>query len=78
VKTIDAAELKRDLDKYLTDLAQDAILVTRAGKPCAVLHFVAGDVEAAELAHSTEFWQMVEQRRHEQAVSWEDAKRELT
>jgi hypothetical protein len=78
VKSIDVSELQRDLDKYLSDQTADAFVVTRNGRPCAVVHIVADDVETAELAHSTEFWHMIEQRRREPTVTWEDAKRELT
>ena len=35
------------------------------------------DSESEELARSPEFWRMIEERRREPTISWEDVKRKL-
>jgi antitoxin (DNA-binding transcriptional repressor) of toxin-antitoxin stability system len=77
MKTVEIEEFEANLDRYFAEIQTEAIVITRKGKPCAVLHGVADDVETAELAHSAEFWAMIEQRREEPTVSWEEAKKDL-
>jgi antitoxin (DNA-binding transcriptional repressor) of toxin-antitoxin stability system len=77
MKTIDVADLQKDLQAYLDEIDRETIVVTRQGKPCAVIHGVGDDLETAELSHSAQFWQMIEQRRREPTIPWEKAKQEL-
>ncbi len=77
MKTIDIAQFSANPQQYVNDSQQEAIVVTREGRPCAVLHGVDDDLETAELAHSAEFWAMIEQRRRETTIPWEEAKRRL-
>jgi antitoxin (DNA-binding transcriptional repressor) of toxin-antitoxin stability system len=77
MKAVEEADLQKNLAEYLDRLQSEPIVVTRAGKACAVLHSVANDLEGEELAHSPDFWRMIEERRREPTMSWEDAKREL-
>jgi prevent-host-death family protein len=78
MKTIDIGQFSANPQQYVNDSQQEAIVVTRHGKPCAVLHGVEDDdLESSELAHSREFWSMIEQRRREPTIPWEDAEREL-
>ncbi len=77
MKTISTDELKADLARYLSEAQEEAIVITHQGKPCAVLHGVSGDLESAERSHSAEFWQMIEGRRREPTVPWEQVKKDL-
>lgn len=77
MKTIDIVQFSANPEQYVDDSQQETIVVTREGKPCAVLHGVGDDLESSELAHSSEFWSMIEQRRREPTIPWEVAEREL-
>ncbi len=61
------------------DLAQgDRVVVTRRGKPAAVLLGVEGkDWETVVFETSSRFWELIEERRGEPTLSAEDLKREL-
>jgi hypothetical protein len=77
MKTIDIAQFAADPQRYIDDSQLEVIVVTRSGKPCAVLHGVSQDLEMAELAHSAEFWTMIERRRVEGVIPWKDAQEQL-
>lgn len=77
MRTIDIAQFNKDPQQYLDASLQEAIVVTRQGKPCAVVHGVDDDLENAELAHSREFWSMIEERRREPTIPWEIAQQQL-
>ena len=77
MKTVDIADFQLNMNQYLDALPQETIVITRQGRPCAVLHGVSEDLETAELMHSTEFWHMIEKRRREPTIPWDEAKRDL-
>jgi prevent-host-death family protein len=77
LRTIDIAQFSADPQQYVNDSQQETIVVTRQGKPCAVLHGVEDDLEISELAHSREFWSMIEQRRREPTIPWDVAEQQL-
>jgi antitoxin (DNA-binding transcriptional repressor) of toxin-antitoxin stability system len=77
MKTVQATDFQHDVSRYLDEVQAEALVIVRDGKPCAVLHGVQDDLESAELSHSAEFWQMIEQRRREPTIPWEEAKRKL-
>ena len=77
MKTVTVEDFQANPGQYLDFAEQVTIVVTRGGKPCAVIHSVPDDLESAELAHSPEFWSMIQQRRDEPTIPWEDAKQEL-
>jgi hypothetical protein len=77
MRTIDIAQFSANPLQYVDDSQQETIVVTRLGKPCAVLHGVEDDLETSELAHSSEFWTMIQQRRSEPTIPWEVAEKEL-
>jgi prevent-host-death family protein len=77
MKSVDVNELQANLGQYLDGVEEEAIVVTRDGRPCAVLHGVQDDLESAELARSPEFWTMIEERRRQPTIPWEEAKRQL-
>lgn len=66
MKAIRATELQANLDEILDQAQGGRILISRRGKPCAVLVGVESyDAEDWELAGSPEFWEMIQQRRTE-------------
>ncbi len=57
-------ELKQNLDSILTRAQSERIVISRRGKPCAVLVGIESyDAEDLELATSEDFWRMIGLRR---------------
>jgi prevent-host-death family protein len=57
-------ELQQNLDSILTRAQTERIVISRRGKPCAVLVGIEDyDAEDIELASSEAFWEMVRLRR---------------
>jgi prevent-host-death family protein len=62
--SIPEKELKADLDAILTRAQSERIVISRRGKPCAVLVGIEDyDTEDLKLASSEDFWRMIRQRR---------------
>ena len=57
-------ELKQNLDSILTRAQSERIVISRRGRPCAVLVGIEDyDAEDLRLASSEEFWRMIRLRR---------------
>jgi prevent-host-death family protein len=57
-------ELQQNLDSILTRAQTERIVISRRGKPCAVLVGIEDyDAEDLQLASSHTFWEMIRQRR---------------
>jgi prevent-host-death family protein len=57
-------ELQLNLDSILTRVQSERLVISRRGKPCAVLVGIEGyDAEDLKLASSPDFWQMIKARR---------------
>ncbi len=64
MKNIGKTELQGDLDAILTRAQSERIVISRGGKPCAVLVGIEDyDAEDLRRASSEDFWQMIRQRR---------------
>ncbi len=64
MKNIPDKELKADLDSILTRAQSERVVISRRGKPCAVLVGIEDyDREDVKLATSEEFWRMIGKRR---------------
>jgi prevent-host-death family protein len=64
MKNIAAKELKADLDAVLNSAQSERIVISRHGKPCAVLVGIEDyDAEDLRLASSQDFWRMIHERR---------------
>lgn len=62
--SISEQQLKANVDAALSRAQTERILISRRGKPCAVLVGIENyDAEDLRLATSEEFWQMIRQRR---------------
>jgi hypothetical protein len=59
-----------DLEECLKDAQRERVLLTRQGKPLALLVGVQGlDLEQIELGHSDGFWQLIRKRRGQKTLS---------
>ena len=79
MKTVTVDEFRDHPDQYLAEAAQGDVVLTQDGEPWVVLRSVASDQDRLSLAYaeSPEFWQMIRERRHEPAVPWDEAKKQL-
>lgn len=73
---ISIEEFRKQMDRYLAATAQNDIVLTQDGKPCYVLRSIRAD-NGDDVVESAEFWAMIRQRRQEQGIPWEDAKKQL-
>ncbi|HKI36160.1 MAG TPA: hypothetical protein VKA46_30160 [Gemmataceae bacterium] len=76
---ISIEQFRAQLDRYLAATTESDVILTRDGKPCFLLRALQGanGSEAAEHEDSPEFWRMIQQRRQEKAIPWEEAKLQL-
>jgi antitoxin (DNA-binding transcriptional repressor) of toxin-antitoxin stability system len=72
-------EFRASVDRYLTTMGEEELVLTRDGKPFAVIQPIPanGDGASADFANSAVFWRMIRQRRQEQGIPWEEAKKQL-
>jgi len=78
MKTISVRDLQKSIKEAVDSAQGDRVVVTRHGKPAAVLLGVEGkDWETVVLETSARFWNMVEERRTEPTLSIEEVEREL-
>jgi antitoxin (DNA-binding transcriptional repressor) of toxin-antitoxin stability system len=76
MKTVDA-DLST-LDLCIGAAQNERVIVTRAGKPIAIVVGIEGlDQEQLELASNSEFWQLIEQRRRQPTISRDELERRL-
>ena len=77
MKTVEAGQFAANLDQYLRESLSEPIVVTQAGRPCAVVHGFDFDDEQMQLVNSPAFWSMIRQRRNGPTIPWEVAKERL-
>ncbi len=77
MKTVEVGQFIANVSQFLHDSLSETIVVTDAGKPCAVVHGLDYDDEQMQLMNSREFWSMIQQRRERPTSSWEVAKQRL-
>ena len=77
MKTVDAGQFAANLNQYLLDSRSETIVVTQAGKPCAVVQGLDFDDEQLQLINSSEFWSMIQRRRQSPTIPWDVAKERL-
>jgi prevent-host-death family protein len=62
--SIPAIELQTNLDAVLSRAQRERIIISRGGKPCAVLVGIENyDAEDLHWAGSQDFWRMIRERR---------------
>ena len=58
------------LSQCIDDAQHERVVITRNGKPVALIVGVAGlDEEQLQLGNSRKFWQVIEERRAEKTIS---------
>lgn len=79
MKTINVRDLQQKIRKCLEVAQKERVVVTRHGKPVALVTGVEGyDWEDLYWSTNTAFWKMVEERRKEtKTVSFEEVCRRL-
>jgi len=78
VKTVKVRELQRGLRTHLASAQEDGVVVTRHGRPVAVILGVEHlDWEDIVLATDPEFWRTIERRRQQPTVPLDEAERLL-
>jgi hypothetical protein len=79
MKTVTIEEFRARLDECRADAAGRDVILTHEGKPWLVLRaFRSCDGEGSTgFTDSAEFWQMIHERRQEQDIPWEEARKEL-
>jgi prevent-host-death family protein len=77
--TVTIQEFRRRPDEYLAATASGDVVVTQNGEPWIVFRSVDNDQDrlSATYANSPEFRQLIDERRQEQAIPWDDAKKQL-
>jgi prevent-host-death family protein len=74
--TVTIEEFRAQLDSYLAAAARETVVVTQDGQPWIVLH-AAGDNGDVDFAQSPAFWRLIQERRGEQGIPWEEARKQL-
>jgi prevent-host-death family protein len=79
VKLIGLKEAKANLSEFVDAAQTDRILITRRGKPAALVIGVEGqDIEQVVLGNDVEFWAMIQARRkHSATLTGDDIRRSV-
>lgn len=76
MKVVSAQNL--ELEACLRTAQAEAVVITKKGKPVALLCGVEGmDLEQLELSQSAKFWKLIRERRKEKTTSRADLERKL-
>jgi len=78
MKTVNARDLQKRIKECVDISQQDRIVITRRGKPSAVLVGVEGkDWGDVVLQTSSSFWKLIEERRKESTLSMKELRTRL-
>lgn len=67
-----------NINECVKDAQHERVLLTRRGKPIALIVGVAGmDLEQIALGHSDEFWQLIRERRGQKTMSRAELEKRL-
>jgi len=70
MKTVNARDLQKKIKECVDMSQQDQVVITRRGKPAAVMVGVEGkDWEDVVLQTSSTFWKFIEERRKQPTIS---------
>lgn len=79
MKMIPLREVKQQLSGYVHEAQKERILITKYGKPSALIWGVEGrDIEDIVLMTDRLFWSLIRKRRSQKAISWNVAKKKLS
>ncbi len=78
MKTVTARDLQKKVKECMDISQEDQVVITRHGKPAAVLVGVEGrDWEDLVIQTSPSFWKIIEDRRKQQTISLTELKTRL-
>ena len=78
MKTVTVRDLQKKVKECVDDAQEDRVIVTRHGKPAAVLVGVEGeDWEAVVLQTDPTFWKLIRARRKQPTISLKHLKTQL-
>ncbi len=78
MKTFTVRDLQKKVKECIDEAQKDRVIITRRGKPAAVLVGVEGDDwETVILETDPTFWKLVQRRRKQPTVSLEELKARL-
>ncbi len=78
MKTVSVRDLQKNVKKCVDESQEDRVVITRHGRPAAVLVGVEGeDWEDIVLQTDPSFWKLIRKRRKEKTISLDELKAEL-
>ena len=78
MKTFTVRDLQKKVRECIDEAQRDRVIITRRGKPAAVLVGVEGDDwETVVLETDPRFWKLVQKRRKQPTISLEELKAKL-
>jgi prevent-host-death family protein len=78
MKTVNARDLQKKIKECVDMSQQDQLVITRRGKPAAVMVGVEGkDWEDVVLQTSSTFWKFIKERRKEPTMSMTELRTRL-
>ena len=78
MKTFTVRDLQIKIRECIDEAQRDRVIITRRGKPAAVLVGVEGDDwETVVLETDPRFWKLVQKRRKQPTISLEELKAKL-
>lgn len=78
MKTVTVRDLQKRVKECVDDAQEDRVVITRHGKPAAVLVGVEGDDwEAVVLQTDPTFWKLIRERRKQPTISLSQLKTRL-
>lgn len=79
MKTISVRDLQKKVRECVEAAQKDRVVITRRGKPAAVLVGVEGaDWETVVLETNADFWRLIAKRRKERTISLAEMRRRLS
>lgn len=79
MKVVPLGKVKNELSNYVEKSQRDQVLITRHGRPAAILIGVEGEsIEDVLTASDGDFWALIEERRKQsKTISAEEVRRRL-
>ena len=78
MKTVTVRELQRQIKQCVDSAQEDRVIITRHGRPTAVLVGVEGaDWETVVVQSDPKFWKLIRARRRQPTITLAEAKRRL-
>lgn len=78
MKTVTVRDLQKKIRECIDEAQEDRVVITRRGKPAAVLVGVEGeDWETVILETDPTFWKMIQERRKQPTISLKELKARL-